>query len=206
MEANVNMTAERSLEIITEQIERSRRAIAKNSGKPLILWGALVALTATVIWILWSKTGSPAWNLLWFAMSAIGAVCNYFMSRNSEKIPQSEVSRTLGKIWMWFGITCTGFFALIWIAWGIRSAAGIEGPIRIDLTMIITLLMGLCSTISGAVLRFRFVIISSVLATALSALFLMLMPDGSPVRILTFVILGVIALIVPGIVLQKQGK
>ena len=35
-----------------------RNAIAKNSGKPLILWGTLVSLTAIIVWALWSHTGS----------------------------------------------------------------------------------------------------------------------------------------------------
>ena len=201
-----NFSAENSLRLIAETIERSRRTIAKNSGKPLILWGSLVALTAVIIYILWSLTGSPAWNFLWFAMSAIGAVCMRSMTRNSEKVPDSEISRTLGKIWMWFGIFSTGFFALVWAAWGVRCAVGIEGPLRVDLTLVILLMMGLCGTLSGAVLKFKPITVSSVVATALSALFLMVMPDGSPVRILTFAILGVFALIVPGVILQKQVK
>jgi hypothetical protein len=201
-----NFSAENSLRLIAETIERSRRTIAKNSGKPLILWGSLVALTAVIIYILWSLTGSPAWNFLWFAMSAIGAVCMRSMTRNSEKVPDSEISRTLGKIWMWFGIFSTGFFALVWAAWGVRCAVGIEGPLRVDLTLVILLMMGLCGTLSGAVLKFKPITVSSVVATALSALFLMVMPDGSPVRILTFAILGFFALIVPGVILQKQVK
>ena len=36
MEENMNLTAERSLEIIRESIERSQRAITKNSGLPLM--------------------------------------------------------------------------------------------------------------------------------------------------------------------------
>lgn len=201
-----NFSAENSLRLIAETIERSRRTIAKNSGKPLILWGSLVALTAVINYILWSLTGSPAWNFLWFAMSAIGAVCMRSMTRNSEKVPDSEISRTLGKIWMWFGIFSTGFFALVWAAWGVRCAVGIEGPLRVDLTLVILLMMGLCGTLSGAVLKFKPITVSSVVATALSALFLMVMPDGSPVRILTFAILGFFALIVPGVILQKQVK
>lgn len=201
-----NFSAENSLRLIAETIERSRRTIAKNSGKPLILWGSLVALTAVIIYILWSLTGSPAWNFLWFAMSAIGAVCMRSMTRNSEKVPDSEISRTLGKIWVWFGIFSTGFFALVWAAWGVRCAVGIEGPLRVDLTLVILLMMGLCGTLSGAVLKFKPITVSSVVATALSALFLMVMPDGSPVRILTFAILGFFALIVPGVILQKQVK
>ena len=201
-----NFSAESSLRLIAETIDRSRRTIAKNSGKPLILWGALVALTAIIIYVLWTLTGSPAWNFLWFAMSAVGAVCMRSMTRNSEKVPDSEISRTLGKIWMWFGIFATGFFALVWCAWGLRQLSGIEGALSVDLTLIIVLLMGLCGTLSGTVLKFKPITVSSVVATTLSALFLMVMPEASSVRILTFVILGVFALVVPGVILQKQMR
>ena len=200
-----NFSAENSLRLISETIERSRRTIAKNAGKPLILWGVLVAITSIIIWILWSKTGSPAWNFLWFAMTAVGAICMRTMTRNSEKVPDTEVSRMLGKIWMWFGIFATGFFALVWGAWGIRCGVGIEGPMKVDLSLIIVLLMGFSGTLSGAVLKFKPITVSSVVATALAVLFLMVMPDESALRILTFVILGVFALIVPGVILQKNG-
>ena len=75
-----NLSAENSLRLIAETIERSRKAIAKNSGKPLILWGALVTITSVVIWGLWTKTGTPMWNLLWFAMTAIGVIGTYYMT------------------------------------------------------------------------------------------------------------------------------
>ena len=201
-----NFSAESSLRLIAETIDRSRRTIAKNSGKPLILWGVLVALTATVIYLLWTLTGSPAWNFLWFAMTAVGAVCMRTMMRKSEKVPDTEISRMLGHIWMWFGVFATGFFALVWAAWGLRQIAGIEGALQVDLTLIIVLLMGLCGTLSGMVLKFKPITVSSAVATTLSALFLMVMPDASPVRILTFVILGVFALVIPGVILQKQMR
>ncbi len=201
-----NLSAENSLRIIAETIERSRRTITKNSGKPLILWGVLVALFSLIIWGLWTKTGSPIWNFLWFAMSAIGFVCMKTLFRNREKVPETEVSRMLGKIWMWFGIFATGFFALVWVAWGIRSLTGVEGTLSVDLTLIILLMMGLGGTLSGAVLGNKVVTASALIATTFAALFLMVMPTGSPLRILSFAILGVFALIVPGIILQKQGR
>ena len=43
MEEKNNMTAERSLEIIRESIERSQRTINKNSAIPLIWWGLCVS-------------------------------------------------------------------------------------------------------------------------------------------------------------------
>ena len=201
-----NFSAESSLRLIAETIDRSRRTVTKNSGKPLILWGVLVVLTAFVIYLLWTLTSSPAWNFLWFAMTAVGAVCMRTMMRKSEKVPDTEISRMLGHIWMWFGVFATGFFALVWAAWGLRQIAGIEGALQVDLTLIIVLLMGLCGTLSGAVLKSKPITVSSVVATALSVLFLMVMPEDSPVRILAFVILGVFALIVPGVILHKQKR
>ena len=139
-------------------------------------------------------------------MTAVGAVCMRTMMRKSEKVPDTEISRMLGHIWMWFGVFATGFFALVWAAWGLRQIAGIEGALQVDLTLIIVLLMGLCGTLSGAVLKSKPITVSSVVATALSVLFLMVMPEDSPVRILAFVILGVFALIVPGVILHKQMR
>ena len=127
------------------------------------------------------------------------------LMKGREKAPDTEVTRMLGKIWGWFGIFSTGFFALVWAAWGIRQLAGIEGALRVDLTIIIVLMMGLCGTLSGAALKSKAITVSAVVATALSVLFLMVTPENDPVRILSFVILGVFALMVPGALLQKNG-
>ena len=135
-----NLTTESSLKIIAETMERSRMTIAKNSGRPLILWGCLVAVTSVIIYFLWSKTGSPVWNLLWFAMSIIGFICTIFMSKNSEKAPKNEVSRILGKTWMWFGFFTTGLYLMIWVAYFIMRACNPEASIHVDLTLVISYL------------------------------------------------------------------
>lgn len=200
-----NFSAENSLRLISETIERSRCTILKNAGKPLILWGILVSLTSVIIWLLWARTGSPIWNLLWFAMSLIGFVCIPFLNKGKEKAPDTEITNMLGKIWMWFGILSTGLYALIWAAFGLRSLIGMEGILRVDMTMIILMMMGLCGTLSGTLLKNRAITVSTIVATALSVLFILVTADTEPARILSFFILGVFALIVPGIILQKRG-
>ena len=201
-----NFSAENSLRLITETIERSRRTMAKNSGKPMILWGILVAVTSVVIYFLWSKTGNPIWNLLWFAMSAIGGFGTYSIGRKREKTPATEISRILGKIWMWFGFFTTGFYLLLWVVALIRYSAHMEGIVSVDLTLLITMMMGLCGAISGAVMNCKPVTVCSALATALSVVFVLLVPNGAPVQILTFLILGVFALIIPGVIIQNKAK
>ncbi len=201
-----NFSVENSLRLITETIERSRSIIVKNAGKPLIVWGFLVSLTSVIIYFLWKYAGGPVWNFLWFAMTAVGMLCMYFMERNREKAPQSEIGRILGKIWMWFGIFATGFYAVLWIVACIRYAAHMDGVVGVDMTMIILMMMGLCGAISGSVMNQKAVSASSVIATALAVIYLLLLPDGSPAQILTFLILGVFALIIPGVILQRKTR
>lgn len=139
-------------------------------------------------------------------MSALGGFFTYRMNRNREKVPATEISRILGKVWMWFGIFTTGFYVLLWAVALIRYSAHMEGIVSVDLTLLITMMMGLCGAISGAVMSCRPVTAGSVLATALSVVFVLLVPNGAPVQILTFLILGVFALIIPGVILQRKAN
>ena len=199
-----NLTTESSLKIIAETMERNRMTIARNMGKPLILWGSLVALTSVVVYFLWSKTGNAGWNLLWFFMSIIGFVCTMLMDRNKEKAPDTEVSRTVGKIWMWFGIFVTGFYALIWVAYLIMRYFDLGTTVSADLTLIITIAMGLCGVITGAVMRMKSVIVCLLVATAVSMVIALIV--AGPAKILVFVVLGIVGLIVPGLILQNKVK
>lgn len=199
-----NLTTESSLKIIAETMERNRMTIARNSGRPLILWGCLVAVTSVIIYFLWSKTGSPVWNLLWFAMSIIGFICTIFMSKNSEKAPKNEVSRILGKTWMWFGFFTTGLYLMIWVAYFIMRACNPEASIHVDLTLVISLMMGLCGVISGVVMKMKSVVACLVVATAISVVVALVV--NGPAQILVFAILGVLGLVIPGLILQNKVK
>ena len=199
-----NLTTENSLKIIAETMERSRMTIAKNLGKPLILWGCLVAVTAVVIYFLWSRTGNPGWNLLWFFMSVIGFICTLLMDRNKEKAPETEVSRIIGKTWMWFGIFITAFYALIWVAYFIMRSYNPDVSISVDLTLIISMMMGLCGVITGVVMKMKSVVVCLVFATLVSVLVAMVV--SGPEKILVFVLLGLLGLVVPGFILQHKTK
>lgn len=197
-----NLTTEQSLRIIRETLDKSRRSIARNSGKPLISWGLLLVVFSIIIWQLWARTGSPAWNFLWFAMTAIGAIIQIFLLKNKEKVPDSEVGRMLGKIWMWYGIIATTFFAAIWICVPIARYFDL-GSIQVNLTLVMVLLLGLAGAISGAVLKIPSMEILAAVTAILCSMVAILV-DG-PAQILTIGIIGVCALLIPGIILQRQS-
>lgn len=88
MEEITNMTAERSLEIIRESIERSQRTINKNSALPLIWWGACVVAFSLLIAYLWNNYGGPVWNFLWAAMSLVGYAGNRLIDKSGKPSQQ----------------------------------------------------------------------------------------------------------------------
>lgn len=63
MEAN-DMTPEKSLQLISEAISKSRRDFEKNSGTPMIIWGITLMVFSLIIWLILRTTGNPLWNLL----------------------------------------------------------------------------------------------------------------------------------------------
>ena len=103
MEQNNNLTAQQSLQIISETFNNSRKGILRNSAKYFMLWGALLTVTSLVVYFLWHLTGKPQWNFLWFAMPAIGYPAAALLGRSDVAVPQSEVSKMLSSVWGVFG-------------------------------------------------------------------------------------------------------
>ena len=72
MEQNKEMTAQESLNLISETLNTSRRDILKDSARYIVLWGLLLVVFSLVIYELWHVTGKPVLNWLWFAMPFVG--------------------------------------------------------------------------------------------------------------------------------------
>ena len=142
MESVNEMTPARSLELINETLESNRRAIIAGSGKFFILWGVLLCIFSLAVYLGWSQTGHASWNLLWFAMPAIGYPLAFLLGKGRKaKVPQNYMSSLLGKIWGAFG-----FFSIT-----LSALAIIAFPM--NLSLVIILLFGCAETISGIALK-----------------------------------------------------
>ena len=98
MEEKNNMTAERSLEIIRESIERSQRTINKNSAIPLVWWGLCVVVFSLIIAYLWNNHGGPVWNMLWAVLWLIGYAGNWVIDKRRESVPTTFVGKVFGHV------------------------------------------------------------------------------------------------------------
>lgn len=179
MEQSSQLSAEQSLKLINETIRDNRMAITKKSGSHFILWGVLLTVVALAVYFLWRSSGNGAWNLLWFALPAIGYPLALLLEKDAERIPSSLISRLLGWTWGVFGA-----FALT-----VSVCAILFAPM--NLTLVIILLFGFAESVSGMIIK-NFPIVIAGFLTGVIGVVVAVRLSGDCTQILLFVIAGVL--------------
>ncbi len=201
------MTAERSLEIIRESIERSQHRITRNSALPLIWWGLCVVFLSVLIAYLWKNHGGPVWNLLWAAIWIIGYVGNWIIDKRRETVPTTFVGKTIGYVWTTFGIFCGGMGMLLGlIGSGILPLSLIMPNIYVfgSITSIISLCFGMGTTITGLVIRNRVIQVCGIIAGLGGFFGALHFPHHEQLYVMAAV--AVVGLIVPGLIIHLQNN
>ena len=187
------MTPEQSLQIISDAIAKSRRDFEKNSGTPMIIWGAVVIAFSLAVWYLTKSTGNDLWNFLWFGVPVVGVVLTSLLLK--DRCPENTgnfISRSIGQIWIVYGVFATVLSA----AFSIMAAPQYIGYIT-------AVLLGFAAAMTGIVLKNRFItaggFITGIGCTI--ALFLVQQTDST----LFFAAAAVLNLLVPGILMNRKA-
>ena len=207
MEENSNWTAERSLEIIRESIERSQRTITRNSALPMIWWGVCVVIFSFIIAYLWKNHGGPAWNALWAVMWLVGYVGNWMIDKKNETVPTTFVGKSISYVWTTFGIFCGGIgFMFCFIGNGILPLELIMPKVYAFgcITSVISLCFGMGTTITGLIIRNRIIQVCGLIA-GLGGFFCALHFPGHE-QLYVMAAVAVIGLVVPGVLIQLQNQ
>ena len=207
MEENCNLTAERSLEIIRESIERSQRTITRNSALPMIWWGVCVVIFSFIIAFLWKNHGGPVWNALWAVMWLVGYVGNWMIDKKNETVPTTFVGKSISYVWTTFGIFCGGIgFMFCFIGTGILPLELIMPKVYAFgcITSVISLCFGMGTTITGLIIRNRIIQVCGLIA-GLGGFFCALHFPGHE-QLYVMAAVAVIGLVVPGVLIQLQNQ
>ena len=167
MEKNANLTAERSLEIITEQIERSRIVVAKDTGQLLYLSGLATMGTAIMVALANGLSSSPMGQLLWLVLPFIIWGIKRIHDNKQVQAPVSLVGTLVCKTWWSFGYIVIGFylFALIWnfLVMRLYDDLATATQAMVTITPVIILLMGMAVAITGQILKRRWLVLFGIL-------------------------------------------
>ena len=166
MEEKNNMTAERSLEIITEQIERSRQMVAKKTGQSLYIAGLCIMGLALIISICIFLTNNMAYYLLYILSPIVIYGVDRYVNRNKPKVPDSFVSNMVDKTWQTFGIFAVLFFVFVNLYDLLMShteSPEVYARLVIHPFRIILLLFGMAITINGYILKSRWMVVCGII-------------------------------------------
>ena len=161
MEANSNMTVERSLEIITEQIKRSRKSVSQEVGQSLYIAGLCIMGMAILITTCLLLTGNTLFYLLYGLIPILVIGIDHYVKRDKPKAPVSLVGSMVDKTWQTFGIFTLSFcvFAILFdFLMGRMESPEVYARIAIHLFRIILLMMGMAITITGYILKSRWLV------------------------------------------------
>lgn len=221
MEEKSNMTAERSLEIISEQIAQTRHAVSKITGQALYIAGLCTMATAVVIAIINSVSESPLGNLLWLLLPILIKLSSRGIYKTPA--PESLIGTLVGKTWLTFAIFSLTYFViahiwtfvLIWL-YSVPTPAG-----QLPISMVIVLFMGMAVTITGYILKKRWLvwagIVGGLTIASCSMIGLgtwLLITCGVPMHTIAIIqisfhclyifLFAFVGLMLPGLILKKQ--
>lgn len=226
MEENANLTAERSLEIITEQIERSQNVVAKNTGQSLYLSGLATMVTAVIVALINGLSTTPDGHLLWLVLPLVIWWIMRIHHKKQVQAPVSFVGTLVGKTWWTFGVIVIGFylFAIIWnfLALRLSDNPATSAQAMVTITPVIILLMGMAVAITGHILKRRWLVLFGIIGGLLVAfcgysgvVSTLIVSSGASVK--TIIVLNLITpcvsvflfsligLMIPGWMLKKQN-
>ena len=161
MEENNNLTIERSLEIITEQIAQSRKAVSKDVGQSLYMAGLCVMATAIIIGIGFYFTTNGAFYLLYLALPFIIYGVTRFTKRHQTPAPASLIGTMVAKTWVTFAIFTLSFYIfanLFDLLMAHTESPDVYSRLVIRPFRTILLLMGMSVTITGYILKSRWLV------------------------------------------------
>ena len=212
MEQNQELSAQRSLELINETLDGTRKAIVRKNGVSFILWGCLLTIMSLLVYILWKTTGSPSWNFLWFVMPLIGFPLSMIIKKKeSIPVPVNMISRLLGGIWTSFCFFSLAVAALSVIfalpgasAEASNSVAVTKMFAMANLTPSILLLFGISETFSGVVLKNKAIAVGGfIIGVGGLAVYYI---SGLPIeQMLIFTLAGVV-LALTGVIVKLQNR
>ena len=165
MEENSNMTAERSLEIITKQMEQSRKSVSKDVGMSLIISGLCIIGIAFITSICAVLTRNMAFHLLYVLVPVLVIGIDRYLKRNKPKVPASFIGTMVNKTWQTFGIFVLAFFVLsilfnrlMMYDAMVADNMQVYFQNRLNPVRIILLMMGMAVTINGYTLKSKWMV------------------------------------------------
>ncbi|MEG1648487.1 MAG: hypothetical protein RR277_01200 [Rikenellaceae bacterium] len=185
------LNSKESLELITRMIAQTRRGYESGGGIALLVWGYTSVLVTALVTVLDHYIQASWINLLWWLIPLVGYTLMYLVMRDRVKPVKTYIDKVISYIWI-----VTGGVAVIFPFVALFSNFISFFIIPVESLILITAII-----ITGLVISFRPLVVGGCIALALS-FSMYFISDFAYV----FMALFVVAMIIPGHILNHRGK
>lgn len=180
-----------SLKLIAHMIRNTQQRIEKGNGLPFLIWGYTTIAVSLAVWYLFSTTGNPRWNYLWFLIPIIGYPTMMWVLKKQEKGVTTYIDRIIAYVWIAFGVA------------GIVVSTSAIFLWTLPILFIVVLMMGTGTAITGLIIKFKPIIFSGFAGILLSYLCIILKGYES---ILAFAFIFLVMMVIPGHILNYKSR
>lgn len=104
------LTEKESLDLITEMIRNTKRRLELGDGNLMLLWGYTSVFASVAVYLAGLVMKSPAANIFWVLIPAIGLPAMMLLRRKGVKISETYVDQVSNGLWKL--VRTTAFIAL----------------------------------------------------------------------------------------------
>lgn len=188
------ITEKESLELISQMIKTSQNRLSKSAAIPFLVMGYTTVVTTLLVWFaLYFTNNNPNSNLLWLLIVVVGVTMAIIMSKRNPSTVKTYFDTIIDYIWIVIGIVAVFFnisFSCI--------------PMGNHIQFLMLLLMGIGTTLSGLILKFKPLTICGFIAIFTSPLYYLLLTGTH--QLLFFGLSFALMMIIPGHILFCKAK
>jgi len=179
-----------SLELISKMIQNSQQKIKAGNGVTFLIFGYTTLLISVIVYYLLRTTENNWYNLIWLGIPVIGFVLLYFMKKKEQKYSKTYIDRVINQIWT---VIVVALFFVSFLA----------GIFRFPVLAILILLLGIATTLTGLIIKFKPLVIGGVLGMISFVLPFIL--NGYE-QVLIYGICVFVMMVIPGHILNYKGR
>jgi len=187
------LNEEASLELISQMIRNTRRKLEDGNGISFLVWGYTTFVISLAVYFSIKATGDYHYNFLWFLTPVLGSIGMSIFKRNKTKHgghAMNFIDRTIRNIWMVIGIAA--FLTSVGASF-----------VRFPILSVMLLLLGIGTALTGLTIKFKLVVISGFIGMLSCVVPFFI--NGYE-QILVFGVICLIMMVIPGHILNYQGR
>lgn len=100
------LNEQESLALIASMINNTRERLARNSGRPFLIWGYTVIAVSIFEYMAINLGWSAYYGLIWWLIPIIGHPLTWLACRGQKHEPKTYIDRCIDAVWTVMGVTC----------------------------------------------------------------------------------------------------